>query len=97
MTLVDFFIGFFLMNAMPHFVLGTWKARILSAFGFGNKQNITYGLLNFGFSISLFMYKYGWQGLGSNGIYLGCLFILIIYFISGNFLYKIFSRDQGSH
>jgi hypothetical protein len=33
---IDFLIGLTLMNAMPHFVLGVWKGRMLSAFGFGN-------------------------------------------------------------
>jgi len=36
---------------MPHLVLGIWKARMFSAFGFGDKQNIAYGLLCFIISI----------------------------------------------
>jgi hypothetical protein len=34
MTLIDFFIGFTPMNAMPHFVLGVWKGRIMGRFLF---------------------------------------------------------------
>ena len=79
MTFIDFLIGMTLMNAMPHFVLGTWKARMFSAFGFGNKKNILYGLLNFLISFGLFLYKYGAEQLIGNGIYLGALAILIIY------------------
>jgi len=57
------------MNAMPHFVLGIWKARMFSAFGFGNTKNILYGVLNFIISLGLFLYKYGGQRLAENGIY----------------------------
>ena len=45
MNWIDFIISATLMNAMPHLVLGTWKGRMFSAFGFGDKQNIAYGFL----------------------------------------------------
>jgi hypothetical protein len=71
MDVIDFFIGLTLMNAMPHFVLGIWKARMFSAFGFGDTKNILYGLLNFIISVGLFLYKYGMERLLANGIYAG--------------------------
>jgi hypothetical protein len=80
------------MNAMPHFVLGTWKARMFSAFGFGNIQNILYGVLSFLISLGLFLYKYGTKGLFDNGIYTGALVILIIYFTTGWFWFLIFHK-----
>jgi len=92
MTIIDFLIGMTLMNAMPHFVLGTWKGRMFSAFGFGNIQNILYGLLNFLASISLFLYKYGAEQLTSNGIYAGALTILLIYLLTGWYWYSIFHK-----
>lgn len=94
MNTLDFFIGFFLMNAMPHFVLGVWSGRMFSAFGFGDKQNIAYALLNAGISISLFLYAYGLDGLTANGIYSGALLILIIYFITGHFFRNLFSLKE---
>ena len=97
MNLIDFLIGFFLMNAMPHFVLGVWGGRILGAFGYGKKQNMLYGLLCFAISIGLFIYQYGIEGITENGIYLGALTILVIYFITGNFLYKFFNKSQTDH
>jgi hypothetical protein len=92
MDIIDFIIGLTLMNAMPHFILGIWKGRMVSGFGFGNLQNILYGLLNFSISISLFIYKYGAGQLLENGIYLGALTLLLIYFITGQFWYSLFRK-----
>ena len=97
MTIVDFLIGMTLMNAMPHFVLGTWKARMFSAFGFGNIKNILYGVLNFLISLGLFLYKYGFEGLINNGIYTGGLVILVIYFLTGWYWYSIFHKNYYKH
>jgi hypothetical protein len=94
MDTIDFLIGLTLMNAMPHFVLGTWKARMFSAFGFGDTKNILYGLLNFAISIGLFIYKYGVEQLLRNGIYSGALVILSIYFLTGWFWYLIFHKKH---
>ncbi len=92
MDIIDFIIGLTLMNAMPHFVLGIWKGRMLSAFGFGDFQNILYGLLNFVISIGLFLYKYGTEQLFENGIYAGALILLVIYFLTGRFWYSVFHK-----
>ena len=94
MDIVDLLIGMTLMNAMPHFVLGVWKARMLSAFGFGNTKNIAYGILNFIISIGLFLYKYGSARLMENGIYVGALVLLVIYFLTGWFWYWIFHKKH---
>ena len=90
MTVVDFLIGMTLMNAMPHFVLGTWKGRMFSAFGIGDRQNIAYGLLNFAISLLLFLWKYGAEQLFQQGIYAGALTLLAIYFLTGWFWYRLF-------
>ena len=93
MDLVDFFIGLTLMNAMPHFILGTWKGRMFSAFGFGDMKNILYGILNFSISIGLFLYKHGAKQLVENGIYAGALAILLIYFLTGWYWHSIFHKN----
>jgi hypothetical protein len=92
MSWIDFFIGFTLMNAMPHFVLGVWQGRVLSAFGFGNKANIAYSLLNFSLSVSLFAYKYGILSFLEHPLYLGAITVLVIYYILGKLLYSIFKK-----
>lgn len=92
MNLTDFIIGALLMNAMPHLVLGIWKGRMFSLFGFGNIQNIAYGFLCLFASLGLFIYKHGINELLNNGIYSGALVLLLIYFISGRFWYKLFNK-----
>jgi hypothetical protein len=96
MSWIDFIIGATLMNAMPHFVLGTWKARILSAFGFGHKQNIMYSMLNFIIAVGLFAYKYGGQAIMENGIFAGALTVLLIYFVFGQLVYRIFKKTPDA-
>lgn len=94
MTWIDFVIGATLMNAMPHLVLGIWKGRMFSAFGFGNKQNIAYGFLCLVFSLGLYIYQYGANKILDNGIYLGALTLLLIYFVSGHIWYKLFNNNK---
>lgn len=93
---IDFIIGLTLMNAMPHFILGVWKGRMFSAFGFGNKQNIAYSILNFMVSISLFHFKYGISTIAKNGIFLGAFFVLVIYLTTGHLWYKAFNKNSES-
>ena len=95
MNWIDFIIGIALMNAMPHFIFGVWKGRALSAFGFGNTQNIMYSMVNFLIAIGLFVYKYGGQGIMENGIFAGALSVLITYYLTGNILYKLFNRKTN--
>ena len=87
MNMLDLLIGITLMNAMPHYVLGVWRARMLSGFGTGHLKNILWGLLNFIFSLSLFLYKYGTAGLLHNGIYLGECIMLGAFFVTSWFWY----------
>lgn len=92
MSITDFLIGLTLVNAIPHFVLGVWKGRILSGLGFGPTANILYALFNFAVSITLFTTRYGVAGLADHGIFAGGLFIVVIYFITGKFLYTRFHQ-----
>ncbi len=94
MTLIDFFIGLTLMNAMPHFVLGIWKGRAMSGFGFGNTQNILYGLFNFSISAGLYLYEYGTDKFFENGIYIGALAVLVTYLLTGQLQYKTFNKKK---
>ncbi len=92
MNWIDFIIGATLMNAMPHLVLGIWRGRMFSAFGFGDKQNIAYGFLCLAISVGLFIHQYGAEAIIENDIYLGALVILLIYFVTGRFWYKLFNK-----
>ena len=55
-----------------------------------------YGLINFTASIGLFLYQYGFDGLMENGLYLGALTILLIYFATGWFWYRLFNKTEAS-
>lgn len=92
MNWIDFIIGATLMNSMPHFILGVWKGKMLSGFGTGNRQNIVWGITNFIISISLFIYKYGIDGLIQNQIFLGATFILVTFFFTSYFWYRYFNK-----
>ena len=90
----DFFIGLTLMNAMPHYVLGVWRAKMLSGFGLGHTRNIIWALLNFIASVSLFVYRYGWQGFAQNTLFSGALLVLVTFFFTSPLWYRFFYTTQ---
>lgn len=92
----DFFIGLFLANSLPHFVLGMVGARFLCLFGFSPKANIFYALWNLAVAVCLGVYFYGVGFLSSNGFFLGNLFVLVGYFVVGRFLYVRWHIQQKS-
>ncbi|AUP81295.1 hypothetical protein [Flavivirga eckloniae] len=94
MTIIDFLIGMTLMNAMLHLALGFWKGRMLTSFGYGNTQNIAYGILNIAISLGLFIYKYGINEILNNGIFGGALTVFLIFLIFGKFLYRVFNKKE---
>lgn len=87
---IDFLIGFFLMNAMPHWIFGLTKTRMLSAFGFTPAANISYAILNTLLAFGLLAWRYGVEAILLNGVFLGAATILIIYFITGRFFINLF-------
>ena len=91
--LIDFLIGFFLMNAMPHMVFGFTHVRFLSAFGYTGKANTGYAAIQTVVSLGLFLWKYGFEGFTEHGIFTGALTILVIYWITGRFFYQRFKEE----
>ncbi len=92
LTLVDFLIGFSLMNAMPHILFGLLKIRFFSAFGFSPLGNLGYGLLNLVVALFLFQAQYGLEALAHHGIVVGAVAMLLIYLVSGRFFYNLFQK-----
>ncbi len=90
---IDFLIGFFLMNAMPHMLFGLIRLRFLSLFGFSSGGNLLYALVNLGAAGGLYHYQYGINAILRDGIALGAMAILLIYLITGRFL-VIFFQDK---
>ena len=95
-TLLDFLIGFFLMNAMPHWLFGITKTRMLSAFGFSPQANIAYSFLNVIIALMIFHIQYGIQMLFSSGITVGVLAMLVIYYLTGKFFLNTFQKNSGA-
>jgi hypothetical protein len=95
-SLIDFFIGFFLMNAMPHLLFGLLKVRFFSAFGFSASGNLAYAFVNVVTALILFHAHYGVQALATHGIVIGAMAMLFIYLVSGRFFYDLFQKN-GSH
>ncbi|MGL5891787.1 MAG: hypothetical protein ACRC3B_17980 [Bacteroidia bacterium] len=93
---IDFLTGALLINAMPHYVLGVWKAKMLSGFGVGNTKNISRGLANAVASLALFISNYGLNGFTEHPFYSGAAFILIVFLGSSWFWQWWFYKRKQS-
>ena len=94
-TVLDFLMGLFLANALPHYMVGILNVRFLSLFGYSGHSNIYYGYFCVGLSLIFFHLNYGIVTLSSHAVYLGGLSLVIIYFITGRFLIKFFQKDRS--
>ena len=82
------------MNAIPHFIFGITNVKYLGMFGFSTKGNIAYSLLQFFVCMILFHIQYGITNLLSNGIFVGGLTVLILFYMFGKMLFNIFNRKN---
>ena len=96
-TLIDFFIGFFLMNAMPHLIFGMLNMRFLSLFGFSAAGNVAYAIVNVIIATVLFHIQYGIRSITEHGIFIGAAAMLLIYLITVRFFNDLFKRTAPSH
>lgn len=94
MNLIDFIIGGLLMNAMPHFIFGITKVKYLGMFGFSTTGNIIYSMLQFVVCMILFHIQYGITHLFENGMFVGGLTVLILFYLFGKMLFTIFNREK---
>ncbi len=94
LTIVDFLIGFFLMNAMPHMLMGILDVRFLSLFGFSARANVGYSAFNVLVAAILFHVEHGLDQLLDNGVAVGVLTMLAIYAVTGRFFVNLFDSDR---
>ena len=94
LTLIDFLIGFFLMNAMPHLLCGLWNIRFFNPFGFSAQGNLAYAAINVIVALVLYHVEYGIGTLMGNGIMIGALAMLLIYTLTGRFFYNLFHASK---
>lgn len=92
MNLIDFLIGFFLMNAMPHLLCGLFEIRMLSVFGFSRAANLGYAAFNTTAALLLFHIQYGIAALWQHGIMLGAGTILLAYVLTGRYFFVRFNK-----
>jgi len=92
--MIDYMIGLFAANAIPHFVIGVSGIRFLSLFGYSGKANIAYALFNTVMSLGLYLYTYGTEALAEHGMYLGTLSILFSYFAIMHILHRRWHLDH---
>lgn len=79
--MIDFLIGVFAANALPHFVLGCVDAQVLGLFGYGARQNRLYGYFCAAVALLLFHVRYGLSTLLAQPMLLGVLFVVFSYFL----------------
>ncbi|NQT63351.1 MAG: hypothetical protein HQ556_10375 [Candidatus Marinimicrobia bacterium] len=94
LNILDFLIGLFLMNAMPHMIFGIIRLRFLSLFGFSALGNLLYALVNVSIAGNIYHYQYDIMSIKQDGILLGALAMFVIYAITGRFLVGLF---QAKH
>lgn len=92
---IDFLIGFFLMNAMPHLLFGLLRIRFFSALGFSAAGNLGYFVINVVVALVLFHIEHGIANLGSSGIFLGAGAMLFIYLVTGRMFYNKFNPETA--
>ena len=79
--LIDFLIGLFGANALPHFVMGKLDARVLGLFGCSGRANVAYAWFCSLISLGLFQWKYGLANVADHMMFVGiCCVVLSYYF-----------------
>ncbi|WP_018344468.1 hypothetical protein [Cytophaga aurantiaca] len=92
--IIDFFIGLFLANAMPHFILGITKTKFLGPFGFSPAGNIVYAFIQFVISLVLIQIQYGLAAILKNGMLLAAVLVMAMFFIFGKMILRFYNRDS---
>ncbi len=91
--LTDFLIGFFVVNALPHYLFGRMKVGVLSLFGYSPAGNLCYACLCLAAAGTLFSYKHGLGSLGEHMILCGALFVVICYVLIWDIICRFLRRD----
>ncbi|QDT31672.1 hypothetical protein [Thalassoglobus polymorphus] len=77
---IDFLIGLFAANALPHYLIGRFDGRILGLFGYSARANIAYSFLCTAIALGLFQYKYGLESIADHGMLLGVLLVVFSFY-----------------
>ena len=88
--LVDPAIGFLMMNAMAHLILGQTRTRFLTPFGYSAAANIAYAILCMLSALTIFHLQYGVTAIFANWIILAGLCLWMLFLIIGRLLISLF-------
>lgn len=94
--ILDFLIGFLIVNALPHFVLGITKTRFLGMFGYKPLANIWYAVAQFVLALVLFHIHHGIASILKNGIFLGAVCTCLLFLIFGKSMLKFYKDNQNN-
>ncbi|AEA45873.1 hypothetical protein Fluta_3909 [Fluviicola taffensis DSM 16823] len=92
MLILDFLIGFLLVNALPHFAFGMTKTRFLGIFGYKPIANIWYAITQFALALVLFHVNHGIETILQNGIFLGAVCTCFLFLIFGKTILKFYQN-----
>jgi len=79
--LIDFLIGLFAVNALPHFLFGRLNLGVLSLFGYSAKANLCYSAFCLVLSLGLFAYQHGYSTMSDHMMLMGALFVVVSYLV----------------
>ena len=90
---IDFLIGLFAVNALPHYLFGRMNIQVLSLFGYSAKGNLCYAAFCLAVSVGLFTYQHGLQTIGERPTLVGVLFVVICYMALWDLVNRFLRKD----
>ncbi|MEW4487344.1 hypothetical protein AB1L42_04640 [Thalassoglobus sp. JC818] len=93
---MDFLIGLFAANAIPHFVFGRLDAGVLGLFGYSGQGNVIYSIVCVAISLLLFHIQHGLTNFADHMILVGVLTIVASYWIGWPVIMRFLKRPNQS-
>ncbi|WP_146509857.1 hypothetical protein [Thalassoglobus neptunius] len=93
---MDFLIGLFAANAIPHFVFGRLDAGVLGLFGHSGRGNVLYSIVCVVIALTLFHMQHGLATLADHMILVGVLTIVASYWIGWPVIMRYLKRPLQS-
>lgn len=92
---VDFLIGFFAVNALPHYLFGRMNSGVLGLFGFGPRANVAYAIFCLSVSVCLFLTQHSVTDWRNHMTFLGALTIVVAYLLTWDFIDRFLRRSAS--
>lgn len=92
--ILDFLIGLFATNALPHFLFAKLDARVLSLFGYSPRANFAYSVFCLLVAATIYIAKYGFSALSQHMMLFGGVAVVFSFYVGWNFIDR-FLRDTA--